>query len=106
MRNFEVNTVPYYEDKADSFTNLIESKDESDKQIHLTMALMRYRRNHSTKQIFKNIFGKQLTTRNYTCRNLIWTFSRKDQILYAWLSVEGLSWGYHKNTKIDRLSLI
>ncbi len=59
----------------------------------------------STKEIFKQVFGRQQTCVNYTCRCWIWSFSNDDcsAIIYCLVDIRGCHWemdrdGYWWNT--------
>lgn len=45
----------------------------------------------SSLEIFKKVFGKQLLTKNYSCRNWIWSFSEGGNVLWCFVSKEGVS---------------
>lgn len=61
---------------------------------------------HGTKWPVKaaqNVFGDQLRTMNLSCRNWIWTFSVKTvngkrAAVYLFVSKEGWSWEFNKNS--------
>ena len=53
------------------------------------------------KDIFKKLFGRQSTTKSYSVRNWIWTFSTNDKenIVHCLISSEGIAWQYDPRSK-------
>lgn len=57
------------------------------------------------KALFKKLFGKQMTTVNYSQRNWIWTFTDGDDNAWVWplISTRGIAWEYHRLSDLKAL---
>lgn len=104
----QVNVAPYIEETSESVVN-IKTKDHTTgvmSWIQFAHSQREYwAKLHELKltslQMFKKVFGKQKTTKVYSRRNWVWTFTDDEGngILYCLVSVEGPSWEYNRNSK-------
>jgi hypothetical protein len=92
-----INKIPYEKDKSDCIGNLI-SYHRKTAQFYEHWYMQEYHMvKHpglSTKQIFKKVFGQQLTCVNHTYRCWIWTFSNDsgDAVVYCLVDIRGVHW--------------
>jgi hypothetical protein len=92
-----INEIPYDKDKADSITNHISlaNKGQFFEAWYMREYHMVKHYGLSAKQIFKKVFGKQLTCVNtdwYRC--WVWTFSNTDRsaCIYCMTDKRGVHW--------------
>lgn len=100
----EINSQPYLEDKTDTIINLLNTILFNDALITEYMKASDgiYAASHmlslSPKKIFQTVFGKQLTTKDYSHRSWIWTFEKQDAIVYTLINVTGISFECHRDS--------
>jgi len=101
----KINEAPYIEEKSCPIINKIRGQGV---QTYLS-SITGYSRIHyekypkfSSKQMFKEVFGRQLTTINYTHRNWIWTFSSDDlkHTIFAMVATTGVAWEMNVDSDI------
>ncbi len=59
----------------------------------------------TSKQFFKEVFGRQQTCVNYTLRNWIWTFSNEEKTatVYCLITEEGVHWEMDNTSDIKEI---
>lgn len=114
IMDFLVNEVPYDEEKTDSIVNMGNYNgldpfysqriiDEcwwyDRKFFELMKSVPEERRD--PKSLFKYVFGRQLTCKNYTNRNWVWTFSDLEEQNAFWtlISTTGVSWEFDSTSE-------
>ena len=97
----KINLVTYDENNTDPLSNVLRecffyNNIDFIKKYHERVKDLK------NKEYFKNKFGKQYTTKNYSHRNWIWTFTSNDELatIHALVSTRGILWEY--NTSITR----
>ncbi len=92
-----INIIPYNKEISDCICNLI-SRVRHMPQFYQKWYTWEYHEiKHpglTSKQIFKKVFGRQLTCVNHTHRCWIWTFSSEagDATIYCLVDIRGIHW--------------
>ena len=105
-----INEVPYEESKTDCIFNCLRIEDiragfpgyyklSYMKKMHKKFG------NISSKQIFKEVFGRQQRCVNYTHRNWIWTFSNEEKTatIHCLVSETGVSWEMNNTSNVKEI---
>jgi hypothetical protein len=116
-----INEIPYEKEKSDNITNYIPLGDNGRARYHHVPQFWEawYMREYhmvkhpdlSSKQIFKKVFGRQLTCVVYMHRNWIWTFSNSTDVssalfatIYCLINIRGVYW--EMNIDSNKLEII
>lgn len=93
----KINKVKYDENNTDSLMNAVGPKAILDAYDPL---LESYERTgvRSSLVLFKQVFGRQQITVNYSHRNWVWTFANGKATIHCLVSVQGIAWEYNKAT--------
>lgn len=104
----EVNSEPYDDNSTDSVVNFVVGKDELYSRFRRVVS--RYHsvlhaagRGLDSKNVFKEIFGQQRTTKSYSRRNWVWTFGHGGTLVHVLISVEGVSWEYSREKSSEHV---
>jgi len=109
MKTVEVNQVEYNEDATDSIVNLAGKEDNSinwSKYMTIHTASNWERRTPAVNR-FKEVFGRQMTTVNYSRRFCIWTFSCEGTEVWCLINNQkGICLEYNTLEKVDNIDYI
>lgn len=95
-----INTAQYDETATDCIVNCVTPRWDFNACKEYYDGIRKVGYKDDSKALFKTTFGKQMTCKNYTCRNWIWTFSDDNATVYCLICDTGVSWEYnHKTTK-------
>jgi hypothetical protein len=92
-----VNQTAYDETQTDSLANAAgrlppDEIPDADSHFRLLVALKDAYPHLSSKEQFRQAFGRQQTTASYSRRHWIWTFERSGTTVWALISTEGVAW--------------
>lgn len=103
----QVNQAKYDENHSDSIMNVEELWVEpSERDLYLLPYKTKRQLGITTLQLLKRVFGRQQTTKNYSHRNWIWTFTQNGSVLYCMVSVEGISWEYDSRSNSKEIVVL
>jgi hypothetical protein len=104
-----INEIPYDKDKSDSIVNHIPlnvSKGQFFEAWYMREYHMVKYYGLSSKQIFKKVFGRQLTC-VYTAwnRRWVWTFSNDDHsaCIYCMVDISGVRWEMNIDSDLSEI---
>ena len=105
-----INVIPYDKDKSDPIINSIPlgvAKGQFYEVWYMRKYHMVKHYGLNSKQIFKKVFGKQLTCWNIAgwYRNWIWTFSSeaKDATVYCIINKRGTHWEMNTDSNLPEI---
>ncbi len=103
-----INEIPYDKDKADPIINSIPlnvNKGQFFEAWYMREYHMVKHPGLSTKQIFKKVFGRQLTCVMGWYRNWVWTFSSDDcsATIYCMVDIRGMHWEMHIDSNLSEI---
>ena len=98
----KINVAPYVEDNTSSVINMHDSVLEI-YDIYKQYWVVLHKHKLTSLELFKKAFGRQKLTKDYTCRNWVWTFTDDEEkgILYCLVSKEGPSWEFDSTTDMN-----